>query len=441
MALLGAFMALGNAQAQEILSLSDAIKHALENKADAKKSRLEMENAEYKIQEVRSQALPQLNFNGELKYNPLLQKVALPGEIVGQPGTTIMAAFGQKWQSTGSVALTQQIFNQTVFTGLKAARTTREFYQINNTLTEEQLIEKVANSYYDIYQTQLQLKTVESNLASTSRIRDVIAGQFQNGLAKKIDLDRTTVGVNNLLATKQQLQNALTLKENALKFIIGMSIDKDIDLPEDSFQINSADLFDQASTTNQRTEVLLLQKQSELLQLNRKAIEADYYPKLSFTGNFGYLGMGPSIPLFSSKTGVNWSSFSGLGLNLSIPIFNGFLTRSKVRQANIEIQKLEVDIQDTKLGLTLAAENARVQMRNSLVTINVQAQNVKLASDVQANFRNNYNNGLAPLTDLLDAEKAFAEAENNYTTALLNYKIAEIQLKKSEGKLKTLINE
>jgi outer membrane protein len=45
------------------------------------------------------------------------------------------------------------------------------------------------------------------------------------------------------------------------------------------------------------------------------------------------------------------------------------------------------------------------------------------------------------LTELLDAENAYADAQNNLNTALLNYKVAEVQLIKSNGKLKTLINE
>jgi len=47
---------------------------------------------------------------------------------------------------------------------------------------------------------------------------------------------------------------------------------------------------------------------------------------------------------------------------------------------------------------------------------------------------------LAPLTDLLDAENALVEAQNNYTSALLEYKLAEIQLIKSKGELRTLTN-
>lgn len=428
--------------AQESLRLSDAIKFALEHKAEAKKSKLDMINAENVIDETRSAALPQVNFNGAINYNPIIQKSALPAEFFGgESGEYMMVAFGQKWQGQGSIALSQQLFNQTVFTGLKAAKTTREFYQINNTLTEEQLIEKVATSYYDVYQTELQLVTLINNLENTTKTKNIIEGLYSNGLSRKIDLDRVKVAVSNLEAQKQQLVNALELKKNALKFVIGMDITQEIFLPDETFDLDYYDdLSDKVHFSN-RTEIKLLEKQSELLELNKKAIVSEYYPTVSLTANYGYLGFGNTFPLFFKDKGVQWSNFSGIGLNLSIPIFNGYATRSRVRQADIQIKMHQIDIQDTKLALNLANENAKAQIRNSLLTVNSNRENVVLAKEVMENTQNNYQNGLATLTELLDAETAYADAQNNLNTSLLNYKVAEIQKLKSNGELKILLND
>ena len=75
------------------LTLKEAINYALENKAEAKKGKLQVENSEYKIQEVRSRALPQISANGSLNYNPVLQTTVIDGSAFGQPGTVIQAAF------------------------------------------------------------------------------------------------------------------------------------------------------------------------------------------------------------------------------------------------------------------------------------------------------------------------------------------------------------
>ncbi|MDM1049443.1 TolC family protein [Sphingobacterium hotanense] len=425
--------------AQETLTLQEAVKFALENKAEAKKSKLDLANAQYKIDEVRAGALPQINGSASLTYNPMIQKnvITMTDQATGTVNT-IVAEFGQPWNSQAVVQVNQQLFNQSLFTGLKAAQTTREFYQINDQLTDEQLIEKVANAYYEVFQSDLQLNTLETNLNNTTKTRDILKGLVDAGLMKKIDLDRTEVAINNMLAQKQQLINAQQLRENALKFAIGMDIRQDIELPKETFDVDLNVAAEQYNV-DARTEVKVLEKQIELLELNKKAKVSEFYPSLAFTGNLGYVGFGPQFPIFNDKT--NTSKFSALGLNLTIPIFNGGATRAKVNQANVDILKAKVDLEDTKLGLNLASENAKSQIRNSLLTVDNNRRNVDLARQVLDDTNNNYRNGLATLTELLDAENALSDAQNNLNTSLLNYKVAEIQLIKANGNLKTLVNE
>lgn len=433
-------VSISNAQERTNLTLKDAITYALENKADAKKAQLKIENSEYQIQEVRSRALPQITANGNLTYNPVLQTTVIDGSAFGAPGTTIQAAFGQKWTSTAGVSLTQNLFDQSVFTGLKAARTTREFYQINYQLTEEQVIENVANNYFQVYVLRQKLALVETNIKTTTKVRDIVKGQYDNGLAKKIDLDRMTVNLSNIKTQKQQIINALQLQENALKFFMGMPMETLINIPETEFEVTPIALSDTPNTTS-RSEYLLLKKQEELLVLQKKATQAAYYPSLSLTAGYNFIGQGPQVPWFAKpEDKVYWSDFSSIGMNLRVPIFTGFGTRAKVRQTDIQLRSTQEDIKDTQLALDLDYKNAKTQIENSITTIQSQKENMRLADEILKNINNNYLQGLASLTDLLDAENASTEAQNNYTTAILDYKLAEIKLIKSKGELKTLIN-
>ncbi len=442
--------------AQEQLTLQQAIRYALEHKIDAQKAKLDITNAENKIAETRSGALPQINAEGGVTYNPIIQQNAidvsaiggaLPGVEPGTPpveggnegGSLALVAFGTPWTSANTVSLNQQIFNQALFTGLKAAKSSREFYQINYMLTEEQLIEKIANAYYEVFQTQQTLKTVQTNLDNTRKSMSIIKGLYEAGLQKKIDLDRIQVAVTNLESQKQQTLNGLQLQKNALKFAMGMNISNVIELPEETFHVDVSKIYEDADTET-RTELRLLDKQAELLEFNKKAAIAEYYPTVSVSANYGVMGFSRDFFLTKPSTS-RWADFSAIGLNIRIPIFNGFATRSKVRQAEVELQALRYDRMDTKLALDLDNENAKSQMKNSLLVIRSNEDNVKLANEVLRDTENNYKNGLASLTELLDAEKAYADAQNNYTTSLLDYKIAEVQLIKSKGELKSLINE
>ena len=118
---------------QKELTLKEAIRYALENKADAEKARLEVTKANYKIQEVRANALPNISASGGMVYNPKLQATYIDGSafsFLGAPSGPMKMEMGQKWSANAEAKLTQVLFNQSVFMGLKAARTTREFYNI-----------------------------------------------------------------------------------------------------------------------------------------------------------------------------------------------------------------------------------------------------------------------------------------------------------------------
>ena len=426
---------------QKELTLKEAIRYALENKADAEKAQLEVTKANYKIQEVRANALPNISASGGMVYNPKLQATYIDGSafsFLGAPSGPMKMEMGQKWSANAEAKLTQVLFNQSVFMGLKAARTTREFYMLNQQLTENDIIEKVAKAYYQVYQTRQTLENIESNLALTEKTANVVKGLNQSGLSKKIDVDRTTVAVNNLKSARQQALNGVQLSENALKYMIGMPMSEAITLPKEGFEANY-DLAFEKGNSNTRIELQVLEKQKQLLDLNTKVQRAALYPSLALQATYGYLSMGPKTPIiYGKKDKVYGADYSAITLGLKIPIFSGFGTRAKIHQAQIESQALEATLKDTRLAMDLAYENAHSRLTNNLLTIDSQKENVKLAEEVLLNTQNNYQQGLASLTDLLEAERSLSDAKNNYTNALLDYKLAEIQLLKSQGKLETM---
>ena len=418
------------AYSQQTVTLKQAIEFALQNKADALKSRLDITNADAKILEAKAGALPKVTGNADITYNPIIQEIALGGQTF---------KMGEPWVAVAGVQLQQALFNQQVFIGLKAAKSTKEFYQLNANLTEEQIIERVSNAYFQVFTAQEQKNTLESSYSSTEKVRNVIKSLYDNGLSKKIDLDRTNVNLTNIETNIKQSNNGITQAENALKFYMGMPIETKIQLVQEDMAV-TPHLLDETVNTDERTEVKVLLKNKELLEYQKKATIANYYPTVNLTANYNWQGMGEKFPLTNgSSKGVLWSDYSAIGLGINIPIFNGFATKAKVQQNQIDIDKLEIDIKDTKLGLDQAYQNAKAQIENSLATLESQKANVKLAEDVLADTKSNYQYGLATLTDLLDAENSLVQAKNNYTTAILDYKIAEVQYYKSKGELKNYL--
>ena len=423
---------LANAQTVT-LTLKDALNYAIQNNATVRKAKLDIDKGRYKVDEVRSQALPQITGTGNLTYNPVIGQLVVGDQIF---------QMGREWNSSAGVQLNQQVFNQQVFTGLKAARASEDYYNLSANLSEEQIIEQVSAAYYQVLVNRRQLAVIETNIKNAQKTESIIATQYKNGLAKKIDLDRVKVNISNLNTQREQLANAITQQENTLKFNIGMPVENKIVIPEIELSTIStvAQLQDSINLAG-RTEYKLIKTQENLLDLQKKAYKAEYYPSLALTGNFTSTGQSNEFDLFRSRGGTAvWYDASSIGLTLRIPIFNGNATRSRVRQAEVDIQKNKEDIRNTAQTLNLEYENAKLQIRNSLNTINSQNDNVRLAQEIYNSTQNNYNNGLATLTDLLDSENALTSAQSNYSQALLNYKVAEIQLIKSNGNIKSLLN-
>lgn len=422
--------------AQEVLTLKDALNYALAHNESVKKAQLDIEGGKHQVAEVRASALPQIEASGALNYNPVIGKLVFAGQSV---------TIGQPWDSRVGVQLNQQVFNQQVFTGLKAAKTTAEFYELSAELTEEQVIELVAKNYYQVLVNREQLNVIDTNLKNVNVIHKIVLNQYDNGLAKKIDVDRIKVNITNLENQREELVNGIVMLENQLKYAMGMPVETAIVLPETELkEVPTALDFPQQQGMDHLVELNLMNKQLELLDLQYKAYKAEYYPSLALVSNYTYTAMTDKFNyLYRSSTDPMAARFGSMliGLNLRIPIFNGFATRARMGQAKVEYLKAEQDLWNTKQSLNLANENARIQLRNALNTIQSQRENVALAEEVYASTQNNYNNGLAPLTDLLDTENALTQAQNSYTQALLNYKIAEIQLKKANGEIKSLINE
>ncbi len=421
--------------AQQTLTLKEALNYAIQNSVKVRKSKLDIDGGRYKTEEIRAQALPQITGNAGLTYNPIIGK--LVADFGGAPQSIKL---GQNWNSSAGIQLSQQLFNQTVFTGLQAARSSEEYYNLISQLTEEQIIELVANNYYQVLVNRQQLNVLDTNIKNVRAIEKIITTQYQSGLAKKIDVDRIKVNVTNLQTQREQTANAITQLENQLKFSMGMPVNTEITLPKTELtEVASLPQFTDSLSLANRTEIKILDTQDKLYWLQRKAYVSEYYPSLALTGNYTYSSQSGGFDFLSSNSAAIGFGASAVGLTLKVPIFNGFLTRSKIRQADVDIKKAREDRRESTNTLNMAYENAKIQLRNSLSTITAQKQNAELADEIYKSTQNNYNNGLANLTDLLDTETALTEAQNSYTQALLNYKIAEIQLIKSNGNIKSLL--
>lgn len=426
---------------QTTLTLPDAIKYALANSETIKKARLDIENGLNVVKETRASAKPQVNVVSSVTLNPLVQQFVLPGEAFGgEPGTFIAIKAGQPWNAMTTLQVNQQVYNQQLFTGLKAAQRSSEFYDLLKEVSEENVMQQVAVNYYQVLVNQHKVGLLDDNLDRLTKLQGVLQGLFDNGLGKKIDVDRIKVNKVNLETQKMQLLNAIDMQKNLLKYSMGMPVSEDIVLPEEDIQkleaLTSLLIIEPNVDVESIIGVRVLRKQDELLTLNRDAKRAEFYPTASIAGQYIQSTQSGSFNLYT-KNALNFN-MANIALSVNIPIFDGGAKKSRVEQAKVELLKNQQEISTTTKALRMAYENARIQMQNSLEAIQNQKANLELAKEVYDNINNNFQLGLVNLTDLLNAESELTSTQNAYNDALLQFKVSEIELIKAKGEIRTL---
>lgn len=433
-----------HAQAKEV-DLKDCLHYALTHNQNLAIKKYEELEGDQKVIQARSQALPQVNGNANFTDNFKKQVIVLPGEFVGEPGKTIAVEAGTTYNTTASADVSQQLFNASVFTALKAATVGTQYYKLNTQLSEEDVINQTARLYYQILATGEQINVLDTTIRNLEKLVVSTEGQYKNGLARKIDLDRIRVNATNSKTKLTQAENQLIISTNQLKVLMGMPIEEEIALRtihiDDIEKKLDENVMVADFNADNLTEVKLLDVQQKLYTLQKKVSQSAYYPTLSAFGNYSYNGVSNNFGDMFKKGGQDiWYGIGSFGLKLQVPIFDGFARRSKVAMDGIALKKLEQQKANTMLSLNAGYKSAKLSLLNNISTIKAQKENVDLASAVYYSSSQNYSLGLATLTDLLDAENSFADAQNSYTQALLNYKLAELETLKSTGNIKTLLN-
>lgn len=417
-------------------SLPEALRYALDNSIQIQKSILDQKQAEYKVSEVFSQALPQLSGSGQFQYYPNIPTQLLPGEIIGQPGTQIPVKFGTDYNLSGGFDISQVLFNQSVFTGLKAVNASEELYRLLKIQSDEDVIYQVSNNFYQVLEIQAQITALDSNVAEMGKLAELMKVQYENELVTKTDYSRLMVNKTNMETNLQSLRTAEEQHKNMLKVLMGMDVSNQLKLqPAEDLQETS--LRSLQYEYNNPIQMQLLDKETELNMLNKKAIQGEYYPTLSLFGQQTWQAQRNEFNFFENNE--PWFQQTVIGVKLKVPIFDGFYKRSRVQQSEIDIQKLELDQINTKRQLNVGYENAREELVNTIKSVEAQKDNQQLAQEVYDQTQDLYREQVGSLTDLLDAEKGLREAQINYRRELLKYRVAELNVLRSLGQLKQLV--
>lgn len=428
------------AQAEPIVfnTIEETINYAIENNQNLERTQIDQEIIQAQIDEIKGRALPQINGSAGFSDNFSLQEQVLPAEIFGgEPGTTVNVAFGNRYQYTAGVNVQQQLLNFQLFNSIKSTTALAELRKLQTLVTTQDLIVNVIQTYVQIQVFEKQVELLQNNYDRTDNLIQLSEAKYNEGIIKKLDLNQLLVNLSNLQTQIQDAQFGRDQQMRLLKVLLAIPMTREVVLNE-QLEDRKPYPLGQELLLESNLEYQQLDKSLELSIIDEKLVKAEYLPTLSASFGYNYLGQGNEFAGFNQDD--YQGQFNGTwGLSASIPIFDGFQRRNRVKQREFATEQLELDRETLKLNIEKEFNDAREQILLSYSQIESQKSNMDLAQENYDGIKTSYNEGVANLTELLDSEFALRQAQSNYLNALLQSKVAEVSLLKSSGKLSQLI--
>ncbi len=428
-------------RAQLPVNLKAALQHTIDHHAKVQQALIDVQLGQQTLRESISTGLPQVNASATFLNNLALRTSLVPAEFFGGPaGEFAQIQFGTNWNGNAGVELNQMVFNKQWLLALEATKKLKSFYEVSLEKTKEDVIYETAKLYFQIQLTDTQRGILQANLEQINGLLTVTQRQFQNGLAKKIDVDRLQVQSSNLTTQLSNLDLQLQQLLLALKFAMQMPLDADIVLTDTISEKEFTDLpvsFLQPAY-QLRPALRILQVQEELYDLDLRRWKAGYFPTASLFANYTYEWQANNFGELTD--GQRWTDYAQVGLHFHFPIFDGFYKDSQKQMAILNKMKVGQDIGYTRMAYQLQYQQALSSIELNRNNLQAVADTRKVAEEVYRVTQSRYREGIAPITELLDAETSMRTAQSNYVSTLGQLKLAEIELLYANGKLIRLLD-
>jgi outer membrane protein len=439
------------------LTVKEAVDLAFNNVAELKNAKLDYKIADARNKEITAAAYPQVN--GTISGNhylslPQIQfpdateqaiyKVLKDNGVRDGTGAPITAdgefqlrsfSFFQPWNVNMGATVQQLLFEPQVFVGLQARKALLESSDLQIKVAEDKVRENVYKSYYAVLIAEKQLRYVQESIKRLEKLSSDMNVMFKNGFAERLDIDKTNVTLNNIRTAEYQLKNGITLGYAALKMTLGLYQADSLVLKDSlSPEMIKEGILNEGFSYENRNEIKLLNKAVELGGYDVRRWKLSYFPTVAAFYGFQRNGQRNANPPAGSKPWF-WYSTNQIGVNVNIPIFDGFNKKYKIQQAQFNIQKTESTLDQAKKGIDLEITAAKNTLTTALQNLDIQEDNMLLAEKVYNTVKKKYEQGLGSSFEVLTSDNEMQQSQSNYFRALYESIVAKVNYLKALGKL------
>jgi len=409
--------------AQEILTIQDAVKIALENNYEIKIASNDLKIDQTNVAAGNAGMLPKVTANvvdnNSIQNSSQTRQDGTVTELDNAKNNSLNYGVGLDW---------------TIFDGFKMFAKLDQLKELQK-LGEAQLkltiITKISDAnavYYDLVQQQQQLEALDTAIVISNQRMSLAQNRFTIGKASKLEVLNAQVDLNTdtttLLRQKELFANTKILLNQILardaktdfKVIDEITVDDKLLLPE---------LTALAEKQNPQLEAQIINKRVSELQL--KQIKAGRYPTVKVNTGYNFSESQSSLGFTteSSARGLNY------GFSASLNLFDGFSQNRNEKIAKIEIENSKILIDQQNLALHSQLATAYQTYLTNIQLIDLDGKNEAIAKQNLTITLDKFHIGTITTLE-------FRTAQLNYINAIVRYSNAQFQAKLSEIALKEL---
>jgi outer membrane protein TolC len=432
LSLLTAHCAMMKAQAVTNLSLDEAIELGLQNSKQLAMANGKVAVMRARVAQIKNMLIPSVNASVnytrisdnvepfKVQFSPTAQPVALNPQILDQSYNRLGVQAG-------------------LFTGFRAINTLKstqyleQAAQLDAEKDKADIRLNIINAYYNYFKLIASKQVLEENLQRFDHRLTDTKLFLNQGIALQNDVLKLELHKANLQQNIADVQGAIDIATFNLDLMLGLATDTKINLNES--------LRTSSRTIAQTDELIIeaLQNRYEIKanqyrqQASKKAIEISksyYYPVINAGANYDYNL--PNQRVFPQENAFKGTWFAGI--TASYNLVNLYSAKDLVREQKVNYQQT--------MSLNAMSEDA-VKMdvnanasayHTALQKITLANKSIDQATENQRIMQTRYTNQIATLTDLLEADALFSQAQLNLINANADAEIAYAKLQKSIGK-------
>lgn len=413
-----------SAAATDSLTLEQVVNYALENTAAMEQALIDERIGEREIRASLAGWFPQINANFGGTYNIRRQQQPIGGEII---------TFGQKYNSSVALQATQSIFDNNLFLASKASRSRKLLLDQQVTDTRINTVVEVSKAFYNVLLTQEQLRILDQNISRQEKQFNDARSRYEVGLVDKTDYQRASITLANIRSDRKRVQESIKANVAYLKQLMGFPVEQDLNLTynygrmEQEVQVDTTELI----TFDRRIELQQLQTQRDLLKLNTAYNRWSFLPTVSAFANYNLLYFNNEIANLYSQHFPN----SAVGIQASLPIFQGTRRLQNLKIAELQEDRLDVQIEDARRAINTEYQTALANYKGDYTEWRTVQQNLVVAEEVYEIIKLQYDEGVKAYVDLIVAETELRTTQLNYYNALYSVLSSKLDLQRALGNI------